>query len=379
MKKEIIAIGLLVFSLLIMVGCKDSTDNQNTIDPNSNMPSQMTWSVYEVGASGYAEMSAVANMITDVYGTNIRMLPSATGVGRMIPLRNGMASIAKLGDESQFAFEGVQEFSSPNWGPQDLRAIWSPITHYGLGVKANEGIEKIEDLKGKRVPYFPGNSSVNVKTEALLAFGGLTWEDVEVVELTAYSGQAEALLQGRIDVVSGIPSASAFVEAESKEGIEWLVMDPDYKEGWDRVEEVAPYLFSEIRDDGAGMDGNTPLLGYGYSIVSYADQENVKGVIRAIDENIEQLKSTLSTGQYYALEKVLTEPIGIPFHDETIEYFKEKGLWDEEKQAKNDALIERSKRLREAWKQVKIEAREKGISDDAFPEYWLERKEELVE
>ena len=138
----------------------------------------MTWSVYDVGSGGYAEMSAIANSLTSKYGTQIRMLPSASGVGRMIPLKNNQASIGKLGDEIQFSFEAIEELSKPEWGPQDVRAVWAPISQFGFAVWKDSDIKTIADLKGKKIPRITGNSSVNIKNEAILAFAGLTWDDV---------------------------------------------------------------------------------------------------------------------------------------------------------------------------------------------------------
>lgn len=371
-------ISFIAFILIMLVGCT-SKETSSESDNNSSLPENMTWSVYDVGASGYAEMSAIADMLTDEYDMSIRMLPSASGVGRMTPLEEGVASIAKLGDEAQFAFEGTQEYSSKDWGPQNLRAIWAPISHYGFATRQDSKIETISDLKEKKVPKFPGNSSVNVKSEAILAFGGLTWEDVEVVELTSYAGQAEALIQGQIDVVSGIPNSSAFVEADSKGGIKWIEMDPEDNEGWDRLEKVAPWLFSETRDDGAGIESDTSLIGYGYLIASYSDQENVKELVTAIDENFDQYKNALPSLELYSKDKVLTEPRGIPFHEGTIQFFKENDLWDEQKQAKNDELIEGYEQLQDAWNQVKEEASKQKVPDDEFPDFWLKKKDELIQ
>src|SRR5690606_5504668 len=103
---------------------------------------------------------------------------------------------------------------------------------YGFAVREDSDIQTIEDLKGKKIPKITGNSSVNIKNEAILAFAGLTWDDVQAVELSSYGGQGDALIQGQIDVVSTTPTASMMFEAESKTGIRWLEMDPNDTEGW---------------------------------------------------------------------------------------------------------------------------------------------------
>ena len=341
----------------------------------------MTWSVYDVGSGGYAEMSAIANMLTGVTGTKVRMLPSATGVGRMIPLRDGTAAIGKVGDEVQFAFEAVEEFSDPSWGPQNVRAVWAPTSATGFAVRKDSGIETISDIKGKKVPWIVGNASVNIKTEATLAFAGLTLDDVKIIELTSYAGQSDALVQGKIDVASINPTASAMYEADSKVGIVWLEMDKNDAEGWERVQEVASWFFPRSVTDVPGVEGEITLQGHGYLIASYEDQEPevIYELLKSMDENFDQYKDSSINLVEYSRDKVLTEPRGIPFHEGTIKFLDEIGLWDDEKQAKNDVLIERHQKLTEAWDKVIEEAAEKGIKKTDFQKYWLERKTELVQ
>jgi TRAP transporter TAXI family solute receptor len=355
-----------------------TTENKET---TTKLPEKMTWSVYDVGSGGYAEMSAIANALTEKQGTRIRMLPSASGVGRMIPLRDETASIGKLGDEIQFAFEGTHEFSQPSWGPQDVRSIWAPMSTYGFAVVEESGIKSIADLKGKRVPQITGNSSVNIKTEAILAFAGLTWDDVEVVQMSSYSGQADALVQGKIDVASMKPTASALLEADSKRKLAWLPLAPNDTAGWDRLQKITPWLVPQSVGNGAGMEEPVPMIGYGYLVAGYAkvDPNTIYQLLKAMDENFDKYKDAMPDLKYYAKDQVLTEPKGIPFHEGTVKFFKENGLWSEEKEAKNNALIERYKKLKEAWDQVVDESVQKQMKEKDFAEYWLKRKAELID
>ncbi|MDQ0269673.1 TAXI family TRAP transporter solute-binding subunit [Cytobacillus purgationiresistens] len=376
-KKKVKYFFVFLMVMILAAGCSSETSTK--VDENG-LPHQMTWSVYDVGSGGYAEMSAIANALTENHDSQIRMLPSASGVGRMVPLQREIASIGKVGDEIQLAFEGIEEFTSKDWGPQDVRAYWAPISQFGFAVRKNSDIKTLHDLKGKRIPVIAGNTSVNIKNEAMLAFAGLTWDDVEPVKITSYSGQGEALVQGQIDVAGINPTASSMVEAHSKGGIRWLEMDPSDTEGWDHVEETAPWLFSYSISNGAGMEEEMDIMGHGYVIGGYAklDEDTVYGLLKAMDESFDQYKDAMPNLVLYSKDKVLTDPKGIPFHDGTIKFLKEKGLWDEEKQAKNDALIERYSEMRNAWNQVVEEAAEQELSDKEFKEYWLERKAELV-
>lgn len=388
MLKKPVSFLFTIFLLSIFVaGCSSnetqkpaSNENSSSSNDSGSLPKQMTWSVYDVGSGGYAEMSAIANTLTEEYGTQVRMLPSASGVGRMIPLRDKTASIGKLGDEIQFAFEGKEEFAQQDWGPQNVRAIWAPISQFGFAVRKDSDIKTIADLKGKKVPKITGNASVNIKNEAILAFGGLTWDDVEVVDITSYAGQGEALIQGQIDAAGINPTASAMFEADSKGGIRWLEMDPDDAEGWERTVETASWMIPYTMDNGAGMEGDTDIMGHGYLIGGYADQDpnTIYELLKAMDENFSAYKDAMPNLALYDKELVITEPRGIPFHEGTIKFLEEKGLWDEQKQAKNDELVARYDKLKAAWDQVVEEAKKEGISKDDFPAFWLERKAELV-
>ena len=57
------------------------------------LPSTMIWSVYDVGASGYIEASAVADALGKVYGTRVRLQPSGTSIGRIQPLKERRVSL----------------------------------------------------------------------------------------------------------------------------------------------------------------------------------------------------------------------------------------------------------------------------------------------
>lgn len=388
-KKQAGLLMMLVF-VLILAACGSTTEGNNEASGKSsgnsgsleNLPDQMVWSVYDVGSGGYTEATAIANEISKSYGTQIRLLPSSGGVGRMQPMKNGMAGIGRLGDEYQFAFEGNDEFATQEWGPQDVRVAWAPFSYLGFVTLEKSGIKIIADLEGKKVPYITGNQSVNIKAEAALAFAGLTWDDVEKTELSDYGGQADAMKNGQIDVSFMNPTASVLIELDSMDDIAWIEMPADDTEGWKRVQEIAPWVLPSDMDNGAGMSAENPItiMGYGYPAVAYADQsaETVYAYVKAMDETYDDWKDAAANLHNWHKENILVEPYGVPVHEGTIKFLEEEGMWTEEYQKKNDELVERSKKLKEAWEQTVKSAKDEGISKEEFPEYWTAKKEALV-
>ncbi len=390
MRKRKIGIAILLISILILAACGESNGNDNTNSGSTangeaieGLPNKMVWSVYDVGSGGYIEATAIANELSKAYKSQIRLLPSSSGVGRMQPMKQGTADIGRLGDEYQFAFEGDYEFATKAWGPQDLRVVWSPFSYLGFVGLEKAGIETVADLKGKKVPFIVGNHSVNLKTEAALAFADLTWDDVERIELSDYGGQADALKNGQIDIIFMNPTASVLYELESMDKIKWIEMDADDEESWARVQEIAPWVVPSEMDNGAGMseENTAVIMGYGYPAAAYAEQnaEHIYGYVKAMDETYDKWKDAAANLHNWYKENVLVEPLGVPFHEGTIRFLEEEGLWTEEYQAKNDELVERGKKLQEAWEETVKSADAEGISEDAFPEYWMNKKEELVQ
>jgi hypothetical protein len=349
----------------------------------AGLPKQMTWSTYDVGSSGYADVAAVANALTKTYGTQIRLLPSGTGVGRMVPMKDGTASFGRLGDESYFAFEGEYEFAAPGWGPQDMRIVWPVKTYLGLAVRADSDIQTPADLKGKKVPWVTANPSIYKKMEAALAFGGLTWDDVKRVDIPSYAAQAEALKNGQIDVAIMINTAAALYEVDSAVGIRWIDLPATDTEGWKRLQAVTPWVVPGKDSRGAGLkEGESKeFMSYVYPMAAYAsaDANTVYELIKAINETFDQYKDATPSLVDWASDKIEVTPAGVPFHDGLVKYLKEKGLWSEEAEAKNNELIARYGKLKEAWEGFLDEASKQGIGEKEFADKWLEWKKQHVQ
>lgn len=86
------------------------------------------------------------------------------------------------------------------------------------------------------------------------AFGGLTWDDVEVVEVASYGAALRALVDGQADVAGTTPTASARYELEgTSRGLGWVPLREDNAEGWQAVRDVASFFAPTTAKAGAGI------------------------------------------------------------------------------------------------------------------------------
>ena len=230
------------------------------VQAKAKLPSTMVWSCYDVGSSGYMQASAIAVAFSKKFDMRIRLLPSGTSIGRLMPLTANRVACGFLANEVYFAAEGIYDFASVQWGPQDLRMILAHPSTIALATTQKSGIKTVKGLKGKRVSYIPGAPTLNVKMEAFLAFADLSWKDVEKVEFPSYRAACKALIEGKTDASVTITSASLMYELESSaQGLRWLQFPPDDKAAWKRMHKVAAFLSPSQETIGAGISEKKPV------------------------------------------------------------------------------------------------------------------------
>ncbi|MCA8926963.1 MAG: TAXI family TRAP transporter solute-binding subunit [Alphaproteobacteria bacterium] len=359
------------------------------------LPKTMVWSSYDLGSSGHAEATGIANALRKNYGTRIRIVPSGTSIGRMLPMVTGKVKYGFLGNEAYFSTEGLYDYASEQWGPQNLRTIMGRVATTGLAVAADTGVKNIADLKGLRIGYVKGNPSVNAKTDAALAFGGLTRDDVQPVWFGSYGAMKTALLANQLDAFGSVTTAANVREIEaSPRGLVFPGFPPENTAGWKAVTDVISFAGPSLETKGAGVSEEHPkwLLGYRYPIMSVyekaASADEVYNLVKAIDLSFDDFKHTTASSFNWALEQAGRPPYDSPTHEGTIRYMKEKGLWRPEDQAWQEKRLARLDKVIAAWDEAQAEftawrvaEKAKGNKvdpDTAWPEYWEKARMEKL-
>ncbi|WP_420098448.1 TAXI family TRAP transporter solute-binding subunit [Corynebacterium sp.] len=315
------------------------------------LPTQTVWSTYPTGTGTYNDVAAIANMVTNRSGSKVRIMAGDTGIARVGPMIAGTAQYARAGDEYYYAFEGEDEFTSENWGPQPIRQIWAPPGNYGVLVRKDSGIRTVSDLRGKRFPRLLASTSMNYKLEAILDFGGLTLDDVTLVDI-AYSEQAEAMKTRHLDVMYQNVVGATVEELASQYPISWLDFSGGTPEQYRRWDELAPMVLLGEFSGGAGMtDGESATnMQYSIPLTTTRDRpvEEVRATLDLIHDNFDDFKDSTPDAGAFAADKVLLAP-AVPFHDGAVDFFRDLGRWTPALQDRNEQLIEREKLMEEAW------------------------------
>ncbi|MCE8001973.1 TAXI family TRAP transporter solute-binding subunit [Billgrantia ethanolica] len=347
------------------------------------LPRTMAWTAYGTNSSGYAQAVAIGNMLQNHYGTSVRILPGDNDVSRMTPLKQGRVDLCACGIASYYGAEGVMMFANREWGPQPIRVITTSTASFGLSlaVAGDLGVETPADLAGKRIAYIRGDDALNKGTEAYLAFGGLTWDDVERVDFPGYARSFDGIIAGNVDAsftTTVTPPAQQL--ASSPRGISWPVLDPNDAEGWERMMAVAPYFRPHEVTAGAGnvsADNPVPSASYPYPIVvanQDLDDNVAYGLIKALQDNYDDYKDAAPGAVGYAFEYQDLQWV-VPFHDAVVAYYEEIGVWTEEMQAHQEALVERQELLLATWNDFLGDAPD---GEEAFEAAWMQARAEAL-
>ena len=350
----------------------------------ADLPKTVTLTAYGTTSSGYAQSIAIGAMLKRQHDVELRVIPGKNDVSRMIPVVKKRAHICACGIAALFNQEGAYMFGSKRWGPMALRNLYNNAKGpHGLMpvIAGDAGIKTAADLKGKKMAFIKGSPALNINLQALMAFGGVTLDDVTVVEFPGWKQAVDGVIGGQADAVM-VSTMSPHVNRlmASPRGNWWIQLPRDDTESWARAQSVAPFWSPNRVTLGIGLKNNEtgkPELDgqmYPYPIIvglagSLGDDFSY-GMTKAVMEGYDSFKTLKGTAGYQLSAQNLKWVF--PYADGSIRYYKEAGAWGAEEEAHNNALLKRQDVLMGAWKT--FYAANKDIDDDAYLAAWLKAR-----
>ena len=344
-------------------------------DFQPEFPRTMSWSAYNLGTTGYNQAVGIGKALKDNYNVNLRVLPGKNDVSRLLPLQRGRVQFSANGVATYFGQEGVFQFAGKTWGPMPLRLVMASHgdSNQALGVANDLGIKTYADLRGKRVPFVRGAPALNVTTEAFLACGGLTWDDVERVDFPGYNAMWTGIVNGQVDAAyaTTVSGPTRKLEA-SPRGIFWPPAPHDDAGCWQRMDGIVPFMQKHIAPRGAAISAANPHEGATYPypmLITLADQDEqlVHDLAKAIHLHYEEYKNADPGSIGWAMGRQNFQWV-VPFHQGAVRYFKAIGVWSDADDAHNTRLIQRQTVLATAWQAHQAQ------NPDDFSAAWMVRR-----
>jgi TRAP transporter TAXI family solute receptor len=199
---------------------------------------------------------------------------------------------------------------------------------------------------------------------------------VTKVEFGGFGAAMEGIIANQVDAAfSSSISGQAYKIASSPRGIQYPVFPHKDKEGWARMNKIAPFFVPFMGTEGANMSKDNPVEATTYpypTLIAYdhLDRELVYNMTRAMVEFFPDYKDGAPGNNGWDIKRQIFDWV-VPYHEGAIRYFKEIGVWKPEHQAHNDKLLQRQDALVKAWDGY----HKSGPSDEkAFYAGWIKAR-----
>ncbi len=232
-------------------------------------------------------------------------------------------------DWQYHAYNGTSKFEEK--GPnKELRAVFSvhpePFT---VVARADAGIKKFQDLKGKRVNVGNPGSGQRGTMEVVMNALGWKMEDFKLASELKSAEQSSALCDNKIDgmvFTVGHPSGSIKEATTSCDAVIVEVAGAEI----DKLVGENSYYRKAVIPGGMyrGTDADTQTFGVGATFVSSTKTADdvIYNVVKAVFENFDDFKKLHPAFANLTKESMVKDGLSAPLHPGAEKYYKEIGL-----------------------------------------------------
>ncbi len=228
-------------------------------------------------------------------------------------------------DVMAWAYNGKMMFKSPLKNIRAIAALYPE--HIQLVALKSAGVNKISDLKGKRVGVGAPGSGVEADVRALFMIEGLKYSDMKV-DFLDFGATTSRLKDNQIDAgftVAGIPTANIMDLATTKE-ITLINFDDAFM---NKLIKEFPYFVKDKIPGktyrGVDQDVTTPSVMAVLITHDKIADDVVYKFTKAMWENIADIQKSHAKAKEITL-KSSQAGVSIPLHPGAAKYYKEKGI-----------------------------------------------------
>lgn len=295
---------------------------QAQVQSFSTPPQGSVWNTMASVISGEARTSAGMRLVVQPYGGNAQMMQAV----------NDALAEFSLNDVNDVitAVSGTGDYTT---AMPDLRIV-ARINPFpvGLYVREDSGMTAVSDLAGRSVPSgwdaFPIARS---HISAILAAGGLDWDDVEQVPVPELIRGSDDMASGRVDSAFFAVGGPKVAEVDaSVGGVRFLTVD-DNDETLARIREVRPaFYFSEIAPAPVRVGVPEPMMFVTWDNVlvagAHVPDEQVQALLAVLFDNRDAIGAAYPPLLALNLETAFREYPGVEYHPGAVAFFDDRGV-----------------------------------------------------
>jgi TRAP transporter TAXI family solute receptor len=331
-----------------------------------------------VSSANHSLAVAWTGAFTADTGVRVRVLPTSGAYSRAewLDTHQGRLSLYQPSDYFD-QMDAVEGYSTRTAGPHDTRLAYiNLVTPWGFMVRGDSDIKTVNDLKkGTRVAFYTASTFISNGMRGLIALAGLKESDIEKVEVGGYAANTKVVTEGRAQVTFTSPLSGTSYEAEANpHGIRWLAVSPKNKNYTKFRALNAGYILQKTVSGTKSAIG--VVMDHAYQsnhVRADEDPEFVYHLAKWLDENLDKFKGKFRHAKMMNIPNLvqyLEAGALEPLHEGTIRYLKEKGLWKDKYQVRQDKIVALAKKYVKVFDDAMDAAGEKKIMVDTPNDKW---------
>lgn len=334
-----------LYMAIVFIGClalitntQASSGSLPRILTMGTMPAGMLVNIQGAGMadliSKYTPMNTKVQAVTseEVWVPMMQSDEIDVGVAVSLTMRNAFTGKAIYKDIAKRI--GVKSF------PLSLITVGSPI-RISLLVAGDSGINKLADLKGKRIAMFAEKTAFYLYTRAVLANGGVDLADVKKYPVANPVEAVRAVMDRNAEACMVAVDAPIISEAVAKVKAHWLPVEssPDAVE---RMKAVIETSYVDTCPGGAHV-GVPQAQKFMYLDVYLVARNNLSDgavyeLTKVLWENNSELTIKPMLKEWLA-HRFVSKNASVAYHPGAIKWYQEKGAWTDEMDAIQKHLL----------------------------------------
>jgi len=283
------------------------------------------------GGVYYPMGGGMANILSkSVPGLSATAEATAGSIANLEFILTKKAEVAlSMADASYDAYNGLEKFKGRAVPVRGLMVLYPNRFH--IVTLEGLGINKLADLKGRRVSTGPPRSGTEVKANRVLEAAGLNPDKDIVRERLTVQASGEALKDRKIDAFfwsGGIPTA-AVTDLAASPGVKIKFIDhADLVEALNK--KYGPLYVRDVipAKSYPGQEKDAQVATIWNILVTGADTPDdvAYNIVKTMFEKKEDMVRVHKESENFDLKHQTNAAIVIPFHPGAAKYFREQGL-----------------------------------------------------
>jgi TRAP transporter TAXI family solute receptor len=287
---------------------------------------------------GYTQQAsaAIAKVVTEK--TDLQMRVQAFGgTSVYVPLvSQGQMDFGLANEyETYMASTGTGIYADRQQSNLRIAAVLTPF-RVAIFARADSDIHTLADLRGKRVPAgWTSQKIIGSLMNAVLANGGLSYDDVEQVPVANVPSAADDFATGKTDVFFFAFGAGKVQETAAKVGgIRVLPIDAADDAVARMREHVPPAYAYTVKPSRAnvGVEQEMDVMAYDYLLLTNGNvaDDVVYQIVKTMHDSPDELKQSFPGLGLFMPER-MTKPFdSVEYHPGAIRFYQETGQWPAE-------------------------------------------------